>query len=178
MLALRLLSYLALVVPSDVAPAPGLGGTAFVLVGPLQVGGSVDGEIAPFSYARWGLSSHLGLRVPIDRVELDVAATLGYGEMNNGGPGLLTSDPGAHGSAAFVGGRGGMTFVVFRTDNRATQLNLALILNYERDLHQYVQHYTYEDTGWFSGETYTSEGSARIGMNRTAIQLGLGLGFN
>jgi hypothetical protein len=178
MLALRLLAYWALVFPTDVDFAPGVGATGFVLVGPLEIGASASGESQLFNYNRWGVASHLGLRAPLGRLELDAAATLGYTGMHHGGPSVLGANPGTSGDTPFVGGRAGIEYAVYRSEDEEERVSLGLIFNYEHDLSQYTQQYSYEDTGWLSDEVQTYTDSARIGMDRIAVQIAAGIGFN
>lgn len=178
MFALRLLAFGALVWPTDAGFAPGFGGAGFLLVGPLEVGASASAETALFTYNRLSIASHLGLRAPIDRLELDAAATLGYSDMRNGKPGLLSDNPGATGGSAFVGARAGAEYAVFRSASRKVQIVVAVVFSYEHDLSQYTQAYRYEETGWLSDEPTTYDDSARIGMDRVAILIGAGIGFN
>ena len=166
-------------------PQGGAGGAAaagFVLLGPFELGATLSAETQLFGYHRAGAAAHAGLRVPIERfdLELDAAATLG-GAAVRMGPGLLSDDPGAGGSIGFVGGRGGVGLQVFRSGSGNVQLSLSAAFSYEHDLARYTVHYTYaQRDGWFGAgeEIGIANGSKRIGMDRAALMLGVGLGVN
>jgi len=166
--------------PTD--PQGGAGGvatTGFVLVGPVELGATLSVETQLLGCNRAGAAAHAGLRVPIDRFEIDAAATLGGAGMLTG-VGLLSDDPGASGSIGFVGGRGGVDFRLFRSRSGKVQLSLTAAFSYEHDLAPYTVRYTYEETGWLGSddEVYVREASHRIGMDRAAVMLGVGLGLN
>jgi len=180
LLPLRLYVFAMGVVPhGEDTGVPGIGASGFLLLGPFEMGATLTGETSIIGYHRAGLGMHAGLRVPIGRFELDAAATLGGAWQTMDGS-FLSDDPGASGSIGFVGGRAGVDYVFHRSDSTGTQASLALTFSHEQDIEPYTVEYTYvEDSSWlWDSEPTVQTGRKRIGLDRTAIMLALGIGFD
>lgn len=180
---LRFYAFGMAVVPNDEdSGAAGIGTSAFLLAGPFEVGATLSGETTLIGYHRAGLGAHAGLRIPIARIELEAAATLGGAWLRMDGN-FLTDDPGASGSIGFVGGRGGVDYVIYRSARGRSHGSLALVVSYEHDLEPYTVEYTYvEESSWSWGSSETEPtvetSHKRIGMNRAALILAFGIGFD
>lgn len=179
---LRLYAFAMGVVPlEEDAGVPGIGTNGFLLMGPFEVGATLSAEMT-LGYRRAGIGTHAGLRIPLASFELEAAGTLGGSWLHMDGS-LLSEDPGAGGSIGFVGGRASIDYVFHRAESSGSQASIALAFSYEHDLEPYTVEYTYVDDGGWGWGSYDDEPSVqrahkRIGMDRMAIMLALGIGFN
>ena len=171
-LPVRLEGYLLAVHADDAGWAGGLGTSGFLFLGPLELGLSLTGESQLIGYSRFGLAPHVGLAAQLGAFDLDAAATAG-GAFTYSGHELLSDDPGASGVIAFVGGRGGVRWLVSSSRDDRTHGGIGLLFFYEHDLSPYTVTYRYQERSWLfpSSEATERTGSVRIGTFRIALLL-------
>jgi hypothetical protein len=169
--------HLAIVHAEDMSWAPGLGGSAGVLFGPLSVGVGLDVETLLIGYTRLGAALHAGVLARLGDLELDAAGLLGIAYMHTG-EAILGENPGAGGSIGFTGARGGLRYVLKTLYDGRILLSLGIGFSYEHDLNPYTIDYKYTEQNWlFDNDEHLATDSVRIGTDRVAFMLSLSSSF-
>jgi hypothetical protein len=157
--------------------APGLGGSVNVRAGPFLVGAGADVETQVLGYSRVEAALRAGMFAALGDFELDAVGLLGIAYMGSG-PKILSEDPGAGGSIALIGARGGLCYVVKTSYDNRERLALGLGFSYEHDLDPYTIEYEYIERNWlFDDDEYPATGSVRIGADRMVFMLSLAGSF-
>lgn len=162
----------------DQGAAPGIGGSCFVLFGPIELGLSATAESQIFGYSRVELAAVGGFRVRLARFEFDLGALAGIGRMHVHQGWVLSDDPGVSGGVEFVGGRAGIAFALTKTREACSRACLALIASFERDLDARTVTYSYTSENWlFGGESQESV-TTTLGGSHAALQLAAAFGLD
>jgi hypothetical protein len=107
-------------------------------------------------------------------LRLGVAAVGGIHAYDGVGSGLLSSDPGASGTTAFLGARG---FVGAEMGGKA-RFHIGVQLSADDDLSRQSRTYAYQRTGLFSDTSSTDTATHTVGTFRYGTMLALGTAFD
>ena len=157
--------------------APGIGGTAFVLLGPLELGLSTMGETQVAGYSRAQFAVHAGARLRSSRLELDLAGTFGGAAIYHAGE-IFGDRPDAGGTVSFVGGRAGASLPLFVAKGGHMRFGVGLALTYEYDLSPYRETAVYSPYDDWYGDPARETSTYWIGTQRGAVQVAFMFGMD
>jgi hypothetical protein len=157
----------------------GLGGslglTALRQKGWFAYGGTFEWSGVVFDYTSVTAAPMVGVFVEGPRwVRVGIAGVGGIHSYRGVGSGLLTSDPGASGTTAFVGTR---VFFGAEVGDRA-RFHIGLQLSADDDLTRTRKTYSYEQTAGFGGAARSATATHTVGAFRYGAMLALGTAFD